>query len=179
MRAWNVVGKYPIYTDGTVSHTEIAIASTTGGYATYTEKVVGNHMDKPESELVELAREAHFKSEYADRAMAESVQKIDEMEAVVKSAKRFMAESAEKFEAMQSVQEGLIERLSKAEEERNSRFQAIEDKFRILNGSVMEMLTEFYASFGEGEVSEDESIENVDTVDGSDNSTDNTNSETE
>ncbi|HFI0136520.1 TPA: hypothetical protein ACGOZZ_002369, partial [Streptococcus suis] len=61
----------------------------------------------------------------------------------------------------------------------NSRFQAIEDKFRILNGSVMEMLTEFYASFGEGEVSEDESIENVDTVDGSDNSTDNTNSETE
>ncbi|HEM4321349.1 TPA: hypothetical protein U1X88_000288 [Streptococcus suis] len=84
MRAWNVVGKYPIYTDGVVSHTEIAIASTMGGYATYTEKVMGNHMDKPESELVELAREAHFKSEYADRAMAESVQKIDELEVAVK-----------------------------------------------------------------------------------------------
>ncbi|MFM0675572.1 hypothetical protein [Streptococcus suis] len=179
MRSWNVVGKYPIYTEDQISHTEIQIASTTGGYATYTERVLGNHLSKTDQELVELAREAHFKSEYADRAMAESVQKIDEMEAVVKSAKRFMAESAEKFEAMQSVQEGLIERLSKAEEERNSRFQAIEDKFRILNGSVMEMLTEFYASFEEGEVPEDESIENVDTVDGSDNSTDNKNSETE
>ncbi|HFU3699125.1 TPA: hypothetical protein ACGOZJ_002223, partial [Streptococcus suis] len=110
---------------------------------------------------------------------AESVQKIEEMETVVKSAKRFMAESAENFEAMQSVQESLIERLSKAEEERNSRFQAVEDKFRILNGSVMEMLTEFYASFEEGEVPEDESIENVDTVDGSDNSTTNTDTETE
>lgn len=179
MRAWKVIGKYPFLSDGEITHTEIAIASTTGSYATYTEKVVGNHMDKTENELVELAREAHFKAEYADRAMAESVQKIEEMETVVKSAKRFMAESAENFEAMQSVQESLIERLSKAEEERNSRFQAVEDKFRILNGSVMEMLTEFYASFEEGEVPEDESIENVDTVDGSDNSTTNTDTETE
>ncbi|MDG4506367.1 hypothetical protein NOL38_08900 [Streptococcus suis] len=84
MRAWKVVGKYPFYSNGEITHTEIAIASTTGSYATYTEKVVGNHMDKPESELVELAREAHFKSEYADRAMAESVQKIDELEVAVK-----------------------------------------------------------------------------------------------
>ncbi|HEM4402340.1 TPA: hypothetical protein U1Y72_000636 [Streptococcus suis] len=84
MRAWKVVGKYPFYSNGEITHTEIAIASTTGSYATYTEKVVGNHMDKTESELVELAREAHFKSEYADRAMAESVQKIDELEVAVK-----------------------------------------------------------------------------------------------
>lgn len=84
MRAWKVIGKYPFLSDGEITHTEIAIASTTGSYATYTEKVVGNHMDKTENELVELAREAHFKSEYADRAMAESVQKIDELEVAVK-----------------------------------------------------------------------------------------------
>lgn len=84
MRAWNVVGKYPIYTDGVISHTEIAIASTTGGYATYTERVAGNHINKTDIELVELAKEAHFKSEYADRAMAESVQKINELEVTVK-----------------------------------------------------------------------------------------------
>lgn len=84
MRAWKVIGKYPFLSNGEVTHTEIAIASTTGSYATYTEKVVGNHMDKTETELVELAREAHFKSEYADRAMAESVQKIDELEVAVK-----------------------------------------------------------------------------------------------
>ncbi|HEL2736435.1 TPA: hypothetical protein UDO24_001376 [Streptococcus suis] len=178
MRAWNVVGKYPIYTDGAVSHTEIAIASTTGGYATYTEKVVGNHMDKPESELVELAREAHFKSEYADRAMAESVQKIEEMEAVVKSAKKFMQEAEMKFTDMQEAQTKLTERMEAAEEERNERFKAVEDKFAILNGSVMEMLVEFYASM-ESNGEEDESIENVDTVDGSDNSTANTDTETE
>lgn len=179
MRAWKVVGKYPFYSNGEITHTEIAIASTTGSYATYTEKVVGNHMDKTENELVELAREAHFKSEYADRAMAESVQKIEEMETVVKSAKKFMQEAETKFADMQKAQTELTERMEAAEEERNSRFQAVEDKFRILNGSVMEMLMEFYARFEKSEVPEDESIKNVDTVDGSDNSTANTDTETE
>ncbi|MEQ9763266.1 DUF1366 domain-containing protein [Streptococcus sp. ZJ151] len=180
MRAWNVVGKYPVYDDGEkVMHTEITIASTTGGYATYTERVVGNHMDKAEIELVELCREAHFKSEYANRAMAESVQKIDEMETIVKAAKKFMAESSEKFEAMQTAQSELVERLSKAETERNDRFKAIEEKFQILNGSMMEMLTEFYASTEESEVTEDESFENTDNVGGSDNSTDNSETEKE
>ncbi|HFI0066030.1 TPA: hypothetical protein ACGORS_002296 [Streptococcus suis] len=178
MRAWKVVGKYPFYSDGEITHTEIAIASTTGSYATYTEKVVGNHMDKTENELVELAREAHFKSEYADRAMAESVQKIEEMEAVVKSAKKFMQEAVMKFTDMQEAQTELTERMEAAEEERNERFKAVEDKFAILNGSVMEMLVEFYASM-ESDGEEDESIENVDTVDGSDNSTANTDTETE
>ncbi|NQP65414.1 hypothetical protein HO908_07720 [Streptococcus suis] len=177
MRAWKVIGKYPFLSDGEITHTEIAIASTTGSYATYTEKVVGNHMDKTENELVELAREAHFKSEYADRAMAESVQKIEEMEAVVKSAKKFMQEAETKFADMQKAQTELTERMEAAEGERNERFKAVEDKFAILNGSVMEMLVEFYASMENGE--EDESIENIDTVDGSDNSTTNTDTETE
>ncbi|MGT2833418.1 hypothetical protein Javan249_0046 [Streptococcus phage Javan249] len=180
MRAWNVVGKYPVYDDGgEITHTEIAIASTTGGYATYTERVVGNHIDKAEVELVELCREAHFKSEYANRAMAESVQKIDEMETIVKDAKQFMTESTKKFENMQTAQSELVERLSKAEEERNSRFSAIEGKFQILNGSMMEMLTEFYANAEESEVIEDENIENTDKVGGSDNSTDNSETEKE
>lgn len=178
MRAWKVVGKYPFYSDGEITHTEIAIASTTGSYATYTEKVVGNQMDKTEAELVELAREAHFKSEYADRAMSESVQKIAELEAVVKTAKKFMQEAETKFADMQKAQTELTERMETAEEERNERFRAVEDKFAILNGSVMEMLVEFYASM-ESDGEENESVENVDTVDGSDNSTDNTNSETE
>lgn len=178
MRAWKVVGKYPFLDDGEITHTEIAIASTTGSYATYTEKVVGNHMDKTEAELVELAREAHFKSEYADRAMAESVQKIEEMETVVKSAKKFMQEAEMKFTDMQEAQTELTERMEAAEEERNKRFKAVEDKFAILNGSVMEMLVEFYASM-ESDGEEDESIENLDTVDGSDNPTDNTDTETE
>lgn len=140
MRAWKVVGKYPIYTDGAVSHTEIAIASTTGGYATYTEKVVGNHMDKPESELVELAREAHFKSEYADRAMAESVQKIDEMEAVVKSAKSFMAESKQEFEAIKNRQDA-------AETERNERFSNLEADMQTKIDDAVAELTIMFSGF--------------------------------
>ncbi|HEM3586826.1 TPA: hypothetical protein U1B91_000071 [Streptococcus suis] len=152
MRAWNVVGKYPIYTDGAVSHTEIAIASTTGGYATYTEKVVGNHMDKPESELVELAREAHFKSEYADRAMAESVQKIDELEQVTKEAKSFMAESKQEFEAIKNRQDA-------AETERNERFSNLEaDMQAKIDDAVAEltiMFTGFAGQFGEGEIAEE------------------------
>lgn len=79
MRAWNVVGKYPIYTDGKVTHTEITLATLSGSYGTFTERVVGNHTGKTNDELIELARDAYFKTEYADKAMPEAVQKVDEM----------------------------------------------------------------------------------------------------
>ncbi|HFR3713332.1 TPA: hypothetical protein ACHVFJ_000148 [Streptococcus suis] len=146
MRAWKVIGKYPFLSDGEITHTEIAIASTTGSYATYTEKVVGNHMDKTENELVELAREAHFKSEYADRAMAESVQKIDELEQVTKEAKSFMAESKQEFEAIKNRQDT-------AETERNERFSNLEaDMQAKIDDAVAEltiMFTGFAGQFGE------------------------------
>lgn len=178
MRSWSVAGKYPTLDgDGVVTHTEIVLVSTTSGYATFTERVLGDQTGKSERELVELAREAYFKTEYSDRAMAESVQKIDEMETVVKAAKKFMAEAEDRMAAMAQSQESLEGRLSEAEADRNSRFKAIEDQFAILNGSVMEMITDYYSGQeGEGHVSETESDDNVD---GSDSSTTNENTETE
>ena len=79
MRAWNVVGKYPIYTDGKITHTEITLATLSGSYGTFTERVIGDQTDKNNNELIELARDAYFKSEYADKAMPEAVQKVDEL----------------------------------------------------------------------------------------------------
>ena len=79
MRAWYVVGKYPIYTDGKITHTEITLATMSGSYGTFTERVIGDQTDKTNNELIELARDAYFKSEYADKAMPEAVQKVDEM----------------------------------------------------------------------------------------------------
>lgn len=79
MRAWNVVGKYPIYTDGKVTHTEITLATLSGSYGTFTERVAGDQTGKTNDELIELARDAYFKTEYADKAMPEAVQKVDEM----------------------------------------------------------------------------------------------------
>ena len=79
MRAWYVVGKYPIYTDGEITHTEITLATMSGSYGTFTERVIGDQTDKTNNELIELARDAYFKSEYADKAMPEAVQKVDEM----------------------------------------------------------------------------------------------------
>ena len=79
MRAWNVVGKYPIYTDGKITHTEITLATLSGSYGTFTERVIGDQTSKTNDELIELARDAYFKSEYADKAMPEAVQKVDEM----------------------------------------------------------------------------------------------------
>ncbi|HEM6309437.1 TPA: DUF1366 domain-containing protein [Streptococcus suis] len=136
MRAWNVVGKYPIYTDGAVSHTEIAIASTTGGYATYTEKVVGNHMDKPESELVELAREAHFKSEYADRAMAESVQKIDELEQSIKQNKTLNAELREQLDFAGTK----ITQIDESLERSNEQYTRFEKMMKMTTAMVNELV---------------------------------------
>ena len=79
MRAWYVVGKYPIYTDGKITHTEITLATLSGSYGTFTERIAGDQTGKTNDELIELARDAYFKSEYADKAMPEAVQKVDEM----------------------------------------------------------------------------------------------------
>ena len=79
MRTWYVVGKYPIYTDGKITHTEITLATMSGSYGSFTERVIGDKTSKTNDELIELARDAYFKSEYADKAMPEAVQKVDEM----------------------------------------------------------------------------------------------------
>lgn len=79
MRTWYVVGKYPIYTDGEITHTEITLATLSGSYGTFTERIAGDQTSKTNDELIELARDAYFKSEYADKAMPEAVQKVDEM----------------------------------------------------------------------------------------------------
>lgn len=79
MRTWYVVGKYPIYTDGKITHTEITLATLSGSYGTFTERIAGDQTSKTNNELIELARDAYFKSEYADKAMPEAVQKVDEM----------------------------------------------------------------------------------------------------
>lgn len=92
MRNWNVVGRYPIYDEeNKITHTEIAIASTSAGYATFTERVLGDHANKSEKELIDLALAALFKSEFSDRAMAESVQKIEEMDQAIKASNALMA----------------------------------------------------------------------------------------
>ena len=79
MRTWYVAGKYPIYTDGKITHTEITLATLSGSYGTFTERIAGDKTGKTNDELIELARDAYFKSEYADKAMPETVQKVDEM----------------------------------------------------------------------------------------------------
>ena len=79
MRTWYVVGKYPIYTDGKITHTEITLATLSGSYGTFTERIAGDQTGKTNDELIELARDAYFKAEYVDKAMPEAVQKVDEM----------------------------------------------------------------------------------------------------
>lgn len=98
MRAWNVVGKYPIYTDGKVTHTEITLATMSGSYGTFTERVTGDQTGKTNDELIELARDAYFKTEYADKAMPEALQKVDEM------SNKFNKKSAEYEETIDQMQ---------------------------------------------------------------------------
>ena len=101
MRAWYVVGKYPIYTDGKITHTEITLATMSGSYGTFTERVIGDQTSKTNDELIELARDAYFKSEYADKAMPEAVQKVDEM------SNKFNEKSVEYQETITQMQAAL------------------------------------------------------------------------
>lgn len=98
MRTWYVVGKYPIYTDGKITHTEITLATLSGSYGTFTERIAGDQTSKTNDELIELARDAYFKSEYADKAMPEAVQKVDEI------ANKFNEKSVEYQETINQMQ---------------------------------------------------------------------------
>ena len=101
MRTWYVVGKYPIYTDGKITHTEITLATLSGSYGTFTERIAGDQTGKTNDELIELARDAYFKSEYADKAMPEAVQKVDEM------SNKFNEKSVEYQETITKMQAAL------------------------------------------------------------------------
>lgn len=92
MRTWQVIGKYPIYSDGVITHTEITLATLSGSYGTFTERVIGDQTSKSNDELIELARDSYFKAEYADRAMPEAVQKVDEMSVSVDEANKKLVE---------------------------------------------------------------------------------------
>lgn len=129
MRAWRVVGKYPIL-DGTgeVANTAIQLVATAGGEGGFTEVVIGDHTGKPDEELIELAREAFFKSEFSDRAMAESVQKIDLLEQATKQASLTMKEIEEQFK--------------RAETERNERFSQLETEAGEIQSALLEFMTE-------------------------------------
>ena len=98
MRTWYVVGKYPIYTDGKITHTEITLATLSDSYGTFTERIAGDQTGKTNDELIELARDAYFKTEYADKAMPEAVQKVDEM------ANKFDEKSVEYQETIDQMQ---------------------------------------------------------------------------
>lgn len=83
MRTWTVESSYPIIVGEEVTHTVIMVSSRTNGFATFGERVVGDHRGKSEGELVKLALEQFFKNEFAEKAMAESVQTVDKLEVVV------------------------------------------------------------------------------------------------
>lgn len=117
MRAWNVVGKYPIYTDGKVTHTEITLATLSGSYGTFTERVAGDQTGKTNDELIELARDAYFKTEYADKAMPEAVQKVDEMSATVEQANKKLTEVETAISSLNTLVKTVTQAVEEAKEE--------------------------------------------------------------
>lgn len=117
MRAWNVVGKYPIYTDGKITHTEITLATLSGSYGTFTERVAGDQTGKTNDELIELARDAYFKTEYADKAMPEAVQKVDEMSATVEQANKKLTEVEAAISSLNTLVKTVTQAVEEAKEE--------------------------------------------------------------
>ena len=117
MRAWNVVGKYPIYTDGKITHTEITLATLSGSYGTFTERIAGDHTGKTNDELIELARNAYFKTEYADKAMPEAVQKVDEMSATVEQANKKLTEVETAISSLNTLVKTVTQAVEESKEE--------------------------------------------------------------
>ncbi len=152
MRNWKVIDKFPIYsTDGKVTHTLIQLATDGGSYATFSEKVVGDHRQEGDARLIKLALDGFFKSEFADRAMAESVQKIDELDVAVRDAKKFIADAKSHLSELST-------RLDNAEQERNARFDTLEQRINSTVKELTDIIMSLFSTPTEEEVVENEEL---------------------
>ena len=140
MRAWNVVGKYPIYTDGKVTHTEITLATLSGSYGTFTERIAGDHTGKTNDELIELARNAYFKTEYADKAMPEAVQKVDEMSATVEQANKKLTEVETAISSLNTLVKTVTQAVEEAKEETAKNVKLVKNATESIT-QLMEILS--------------------------------------
>ena len=140
MRAWNVVGKYPIYTDGKITHTEITLATLSGSYGTFTERIAGNHTGKTNDELIELARDAYFKTEYADKAMPEAVQKVDEMSATVEQANKKLTEVETAISSLNTLVKTVTQAVEEAKEETAKNVKLVKNATESIT-QLMEILS--------------------------------------
>ncbi len=106
MRSWKVAGKYPVIGDkGNIASTAVTLATGTGSYATFTENIVGNQLQRNDDELIKLALDAFYKSEYADKAIAESVKKVDELELAHKENQEAISANQSLITAVKAVGE--------------------------------------------------------------------------
>lgn len=140
MRTWQVVGKYPIYTDGKVTHTEITLATMSGSYGTFTERIAGDHTGKTNDELIELARNAYFKTEYADKAMPEAVQKVDEMSATVEQANKKLTEVETAISSLNTLVKTVTQAVEEAKEETAKNVKLVKNATESIT-QLMEILS--------------------------------------
>lgn len=140
MRAWNVVGKYPIYTDGKITHTEITLATMSGSYGTFTERIVGDHTVKTNDELIELARDAYFKTEYADKAMPEAVLKVDEMSATVEQANKKLTEVETAISSLNTLVKTVTQAVEESKEETAKNVKLVKNATESIT-QLMEILS--------------------------------------
>ena len=106
MRTYAVVGKYPVYDeDGKITHTDISLNATSGGFDSFTQRVAGDHRNKSDNEAIELAKDAYFKSEYAEKALSESVQEIDNLKFKAKERDQKVKEQKEQLEMVNKLVE--------------------------------------------------------------------------
>lgn len=136
MRNWTVAGCYPVIRNGDITHTDINLASSSGGYATFTERIAGNHTDKSDSELVTLALEGFFKTEFADKAMAESVQKIDELEQSIKQNKTLNTELLQQLDFAGAK----IAQIDETLERSNTQYTRVEEMMKMTTAMVNELI---------------------------------------
>ena len=154
MRTWQVVGKYPIYTDGVITHTEITLATLSGNYGTFTERVIGDQTNKSNDELIELARDAYFKVEYADKAMPEAVQKVDEMSVSVDEANKKLVEVESAINNLKSMVTTVTTAVAEAKEETAKTVILVKNATDSLN-QLMEILS--LIDMSKNETTEEES----------------------
>ena len=155
-RQWVITGKYPIRNVlGEITSITVHLSSTSDGYAQFSEDLKGDLSLMSDEDIINLAKEQYFKKEYTDRAVSESIVKVNELDDEILKIKKLSSDLSTFIEEVKSRSDFLESEVRNSEKYRNDAFAKIlkkvdnnADKVEVINSTLNEFMTTVFELLG-------------------------------
>ena len=147
-RQWVITGKYPIRNVlGEITSITVHLSSTSDGYAQFSEGLKGDLSLMSDEDIINLAKEQYFKKEYTDRAVSESIVKVNELDDEILKIKKLSSELLTLIDEVKSRSDLLESEVRNSKKYRNDAFSTIlkkvdntADKVEVINSTLNEFM---------------------------------------